>query len=453
MKKCCFLLVFLSLLCLFGAASAYELHDHDYSIRRDREYHWAVCSICGEKTEKEPHYTLCIDDDPQACVACGMKKSEGAVIEHYTHYVTEDSLIYDEDRHYYFCLLCLEITKEEAHYSTCLLPETCAVCHATVEEGANIPFTPHQWRQQWNLTAHMEVCATCGKTQNYEYHYVYCDTENRDYCLGCGQRHGDEIHVWCERHKDEKIGCNADYHFHTCGLCGKTWDQEPHFATCESPDACENCGMKAADGAKYQVYHPWEWRFNETQHWLYCPKCGATKNTADHETDCESAAQADAFCFVCGAWRRADGVTFPKLNHTADPDKYEWNETEHWNACVNCGEKVNLSAHEFQNGACVQCHYAQNGTPVSPPRYRFSELNYTFGTGIKGKLVHDPGTKEDSGVAVRVTFYIEGGIYMATMGEVEPDGAFSIEAVGPIQYITVVALGEDGRYGADELFL
>jgi len=60
---------------------------------------------------------------------------------------------------------------------------------------------------------------------------------------------------------------------------------------------------------------------------------------------------------------------------------------------------------------------------------------------VKGKLVHDEDTLVATNINVRVTFFIEGNYYMATIGEVNADGTFAVDGVGPIEYISVVATG------------
>jgi hypothetical protein len=77
---------------------------------------------------------------------------------------------------------------------------------------------------------------------------------------------------------------------------------------------------------------------------------------------------------------------------------------------------------------------------TAAPKYTMTGVKYN-GTAVTGKLVHDEDTLEAPVKFVRVTFYVEGNYYMATMAEVEADGTFSVDGVGPIVYITAVATG------------
>ena len=47
----------------------------------------------------------------------------------------------------------------------------------------------------------------------------------------------------------------------------------------------------------------------------------------------------------------------------------------------------------------------------------------------------------------------DGTYYMATVAEVEPDGSFAVEGVGPIEYITLLASGSEGTLTAADLVI
>ena len=76
------------------------------------------------------------------------------------------------------------------------------------------------------------------------------------------------------------------------------------------------------------------------------------------------------------------------------------------------------------------------------------------GEKFTGKLVHVEGTGIAKKLRVRATFYIVGNYYMGTSVDVEEDGSFEVDAVGPIEYITVVAYDKDvdgSRFDATDL--
>ena len=98
--------------------------------------------------------------------------------------------------------------------------------------------------------------------------------------------------------------------------------------------------------------------------------------------------------------------------------------------------------------------------PAQAPIYTLESVSYD-GYEVVGILRHDASTPQAENLTVRVTFYIEGNYYMATTAEIESDGSFSVEGVGPIVYITMIAMGTENngqqsasiRYSAAEIFL
>ena len=80
------------------------------------------------------------------------------------------------------------------------------------------------------------------------------------------------------------------------------------------------------------------------------------------------------------------------------------------------------------------------------PLYEITDFAYD-GTAVTGKLKHISGdTLKTRQMGVRVTFFVTGNYYMATVAQVEADGEFEVEGVGPIEYITALAYCEaDGE--------
>ena len=103
---------------------------------------------------------------------------------------------------------------------------------------------------------------------------------------------------------------------------------------------------------------------------------------------------------------------------------------------------------------------ARTPRPTKNPAYSLKNISYN-GTVLSGTLEHHADTPEDPTLSLRVTFYIQGNYYMATTAEIESDGSFSVEGVGPIMYITLAAMGtvSDGhetssfRYSVAEMSL
>ena len=75
-------------------------------------------------------------------------------------------------------------------------------------------------------------------------------------------------------------------------------------------------------------------------------------------------------------------------------------------------------------------------------QYKLAQVHYD-GSVIRGKLLPLNSGEISGDERVRITFYISGNSYMATMAETEADGSFEVEAVGPIEYITLLALRQE----------
>ena len=133
------------------------------------------------------------------------------------------------------------------------------------------------------------------------------------------------------------------------------------------------------------------------------------------------------------------------------------------------GESTGTTVTDIENsrfvleGGKVVAYFDLNGDGVyetrqkdSAPEYTLSNVQYS-GSHLTGKLVKTAGSGSAENLRVRVTFYLSGNIYMSTYCEVDETGFFSADAVGLIQYITALAVGEqDGvttRLDAAELFL
>ena len=142
---------------------------------------------------------------------------------------------------------------------------------------------------------------------------------------------------------------------------------------------------------------------------------------------CKEAGVALKTCSVCG---KVEKVEIEKLAHTWDEGKITKEATkeakgEKTYTCTACGETKTEEVEYVVTAA---------------PKYSVTGLTYD-GQTLKGKLAHDEDTLEAETLNVRVTFFMTGNYYMATIGEVAADGSFSVDGVGPIEYISVVATG------------
>jgi hypothetical protein len=172
---------------------------------------------------------------------------------------------------------------------------------------------------------------------------------------------------------------------------------------------CKNCGTELESKEIPALGHEWI-------------------ETVTKAATCKEEGLKNRVCKRCNAGEL--DVKIEKTAHTFG----EWTVTkpatkeekgEETRTCSVCGEKETRPVDYVVTAA---------------PKYTMTGVKYN-GTAVTGKLVHDEDTLEAPAKYVRVTFYIEGNYYMAANAEVEADGSFTVEGVGPIVYITVVANG------------
>ena len=383
MKKLLALICLALALCALSAASACaeETCDHVWIFLHNNEYHWGVCALCDAEYEQEVHYVSCLSDDPEACTACGARISEGAVIESEMHFFHDDDLYYDAYTHFSVCENCGKHVNVEYHFTTCQAPDHCQVCGAETAEGAVMDTVYHEWRTEYDKTAHWDTCALCGEKTAREEHFIGCTEEDKTACTYCGAKASD----------------------------GAVLDRTAHYYNGEI-----------------------EWKYNQEEHWFICVRCGQEVFKAHHYALCLK----PGVCAECGIpW---NGEVTHINNHLDEYSPYDGDY--HRFVCENCGETV-LEAHLFgEDDVCDYCGYQKPSQETVPAKYALKNVHYD-GQNVTGSLKQTEGNAPAKDLAVRVTFFITGNYYMATSAEVEADGSFEVEGVGPIEFITLAASG------------
>lgn len=252
-------------------------------------------------------------------------------------------------------------------------------------------------------------------------------------------------------------------------------DGEGKTVTKRYERTCSKCNsreIKAIEGEPKPVHnteaeHTWEvdkdykWKCGEVQNVTYKCACGATKTVYDVDVKHAPGAYTEtvikaATCKeaglqhnVCTNCKLDEYVVIPvSTEHTWDEGKITKAATKEADGektftCTVCGETKKE---------------AVKYVVTADPKYTLT-ADYAGGV-VAGKLAHVEDTLEASAKYVRVTFYI-GTYYMATTAEVEADGTYAVEGVGPIDYITVVPTGNSAvnpdevqRIGeAEEIFV
>ena len=224
----------------------------------------------------------------------------------------------DKSGHWHECSLCHDKKDEAAHTpgaaATETTPQKCTECDYIITAALG-----HTHRMT-SVAANPVTCTEDGNTAYYV-------------CSGCSK--------WYE----DAAG-NVEITDHSSvvrGALGHNWKA----ATCTAPKTCNTCG--ATEGDPLGHSEGTEWKYDSENHWHTCTVAGCgvviDSSKAAHTPDRAAATETDPVkCSVCGY------VITPASGHTHDVDttKYESDETNHWNTCSGCGEKQNVSAHEFE---------------------------------------------------------------------------------------------------------
>lgn len=226
---------------------------------------------------------------------------------------------------------------------------------------------------------HSRTCTVCKEVETKAHRYDNaCDTS----CNDCG-------HTRTIKHNfSTKWSSNGQYHWHGCTVCG-AWnsDSAAHTpgdpATEQHAQNCTVCGYELAPQLEHVHVPILEWLFDEVGHWYACERCEGKAELADHDFT----AECDSICDTCGFER--------ETVHT--PGK-EWvtDETGHWHVCQVCQEIVDKTAHVSDEDPaapkCADCGFDLLHTHVFGTEWSTDGENHWHGCacGEKQELAaHD----------------------------------------------------------------
>ena len=222
--------------------------DHDYSNRwsSDGENHWHQCSVCGDKTDVQPHEP----GDPatewsaQKCRICDHVLQPA--LGHTHKFETEWTR--DEMGHWYECTGCEELKGYSDHDYDNSCDTDCNTCGyvRTIQHtlGENWWFNAEgHWHEckvcgeKTRIESHIpgpeatetsaQVCIDCGyelapmvgHTHNFGYDWLFDDTAHWQECA-CGSQSIKEAHAWSEGivTKEPTVDAEGEMSFH-CTVC------------------------------------------------------------------------------------------------------------------------------------------------------------------------------------------------------------------------------------------
>ncbi len=372
----------------------------------------------------------------------------------------------------------------------------CTVCYQQMVKKTEIPAAGHTW-SDWTVTKAADChndgeeereCTVCGEketkviaaeeahewTEWVETKAATCteDGEEERECTKCGDKEVNVIkaaHTYGEKVVAVAPTCTAaGLQTETCTVCGyinavaipatgHTEKVEEGFAP--------TCGV---DGLTDKVY---------------CEVCGevlveakAIPATGAHDyqpvmgkaaTCTEDGLTNGVSCTVCGKVLLAPSVIPAKGHDIVKLDAVAATCTTDGKTagqyCKNCDEEtieqevIKALGHAWDEGVvtkeaepgvagekvytCSVCGETETEViaplPI-PADYKLVDVKFE-GTMLTGKIEHVDGTEVAEKLGVRVTFFIEGNVYMTTAATIYEDGTFEAEGAGVIEHVTVAA--------------
>ena len=129
-------------------------------------------------------------------------------------------------------------------------------------------------------------------------------------------------------------------------------------------------------------------------------------------------------CSVCGLIEKIDTA---KLDHVYDEG-----------VVTTPAEPGVAGVKTFTCTLCGDTYTEEIPALPIPADYKLVDVKFE-GTMLTGKIEHVDGTEFAEKLGVRVTFFIEGNVYMTTAATIYEDGTFEAEGAGVIEHVTVAA--------------
>jgi hypothetical protein len=274
------------------------------------------------------------------------------------------------------------------------------------------------------------VKPTC-ETEGYDEYYCIHDNAHPTTKVNIKAALGHKWSVWIETIAPGEAGNEYGVWTRTCSVCGKTENRvSPYY-----PDDYDAGEAKWEEVSRVEATCTTDGLITYKDAVYGAEKTEVIKATGHSfelvKTNVEPTCTKDGEgLFLCSKCNATETQAIKALGHDWDEGKITKEATkeakgEKTFTCKRCGETKT-----------EEVEYVI----TADPKYSVTALSYD-GQSVKGKLVHDEDTLVATNINVRVTFFIEGNYYMATIGEVAADGSFSVDGVGPIEYISIVATG------------
>lgn len=353
-----------------------------HPIDGDMYGHAVSCYAC-EFEWKEDHAAECGKGD-EACVICGAENVR--VSNHINHPEGTEIYVYsDQFTHNRYCGICGDRLGWDDHAVDCSDMSCCKYCNSDDMYPSRIE------HESQLIGFDRESCyyrCACGDESWSMQHAVYCDSEDRSTCIGCGKNiETDLIKISAVRHH-EQLGYDKDECWNTCTNCGDLYRGE-HYYDCirNDPTMCAYCGASFEE-VNIRIFRHADIDINEIEDGLhdpwcmycgehlgephelsmyfvsggyewcrvYCEICGYLNNWS-HLGQCGEGNEHTE-CIRCGA---EDVIVCGHGNHSGENVKESIDWSYHAVYCSVCGDELYTEEHKcaigFDEvyGTCVVC--------------------------------------------------------------------------------------------------
>ena len=235
----------------------------------------------------------------------------------------------DDANHASVCDVCGYRESESSHYARCNGTKLCEECGYAVKTG-NLIHSSDSVYKPVDANEHASACADCGYAYYTLPHRANCTQP--DTCVDCGYVGQIEEILHGSTHTEY----DRNRHWFICDECGEKLWEDVHYARCNDPEVCEECGAKD-DILIYEVWHPYSenYTYNDQTHQRICEDCGALEAPEKHRQNCLTPGKC-----LCGY----EGE-IGEILHNYDNDEFTYDETGHQRVCNNCGEPAEAEAH------------------------------------------------------------------------------------------------------------
>ena len=398
-----------------GYVLADHVHKYGNDYLSDETGHWHVCTVCGVRSEVEPHDKSAETGYEGSChqaVRCSTCSYE--VLPAHTTHSLSDGWHSDSEHHYKICTRKGCSYRDEYDHTmidddrNCTTPSVCSICHAQSVTGGQ----QHSWAvKEGSGTAYGHIRECTNPDCDFEELVAHeagiaANCKDPAECWLCHTKFGStnpDNHVGGEEIRNAKeattteegytgdvycLGCNQiktagsvipridDSHEHN--YSGYLYDGEKHW------HVCTVCNAKLEGSDTNHTFDPY---VNEGDtHSRTCSVCGYKDEEAhDHSAEdynCETALE----CVDCGA------VIIEAQTHNFN-GRAEGDKTGHWVACTNrnCRHVSETVEHIGGMASCTSGKHCE----VCGVEYSDKDPNYhTGGTELRG---HKNATTTEEG--------------------------------------------------------